>query len=90
MAPLVLSSIPDDLSLRDDNLLRNLDERCVRSLGGGLLCIGYFCHTFYSSSCRFTGHGRNFASRSERSSFSRFSPMYKAMGSKYVVITLFM
>jgi poly(A) polymerase Pap1 len=34
MAPLVLSSIPDDLSLKDDNLLRNLDERCVRSLGG--------------------------------------------------------
>ena len=25
-----------DLDLRDDNLLRNLDERCVRSLGGAL------------------------------------------------------
>jgi poly(A) polymerase len=35
MARLALSSIPDDLSLQDDNLLRNLDERCVRSLGGG-------------------------------------------------------
>lgn len=34
MARLTLSSIPDDLSLQDDNLLRNLDERCVRSLGG--------------------------------------------------------
>lgn len=34
MARLALSSIPDDLSLQDDNLLRNLDERCVRSLGG--------------------------------------------------------
>jgi poly(A) polymerase len=34
MARLALSSIPDDLSLRDDNLLRNLDERCVRSLNG--------------------------------------------------------
>ncbi|CAK5263139.1 unnamed protein product [Mycena citricolor] len=34
MARLALSSIPDDLSLRDDTLLRNLDERCVRSLGG--------------------------------------------------------
>ncbi|KAJ7462143.1 Poly(A) polymerase central domain-containing protein [Mycena latifolia] len=33
MARLALSSIPDDLSLRDDTLLRNLDERCVRSLG---------------------------------------------------------
>ncbi|KAJ8502339.1 hypothetical protein ONZ45_g11858 [Pleurotus djamor] len=34
MSRLTLSSIPDDLSLQDDNLLRNLDERCVRSLGG--------------------------------------------------------
>jgi poly(A) polymerase len=34
MARLALSSIPDDLSLRDDNLLRNLDERCVRSVNG--------------------------------------------------------
>ncbi|KAN0097052.1 Poly(A) polymerase central domain containing protein [Tylopilus felleus] len=30
MARLALSSIPDDLSLKDDNLLRNLDERCSR------------------------------------------------------------
>lgn len=34
MARLALSTIPDDLSLQDDNLLRNLDERCVRSLNG--------------------------------------------------------
>nr|GAT46497.1 predicted protein [Mycena chlorophos] len=34
MARLALSAIPDNLSLRDDTLLRNLDERCVRSLGG--------------------------------------------------------
>ncbi|KZP13435.1 polymerase [Athelia psychrophila] len=34
MARLALSSIPDDLVLKDDNLLRNLDERCVRSLNG--------------------------------------------------------
>lgn len=34
MARLALSQIPEDLSLRDDNLLRNLDERCVRSLNG--------------------------------------------------------
>ncbi|GAA5838297.1 hypothetical protein JCM5353_006843 [Sporobolomyces roseus] len=31
---LALPSIPDELELKDDNLLRNLDERCVRSLGG--------------------------------------------------------
>lgn len=36
MARLALSSIPDDLSLKDDNLLRNLDERCVRSLNGSV------------------------------------------------------
>jgi len=36
MARLALSSIPDNLSLKDDNLLRNLDERCIRSLNGGL------------------------------------------------------
>jgi poly(A) polymerase len=34
MARLALSSIPDDLDLRDDNLLRNLDEKCIRSVGG--------------------------------------------------------
>ncbi|KAG8958452.1 polynucleotide adenylyltransferase [Tulasnella sp. 408] len=33
-ARLGLSAIPDDLELADDNLLKNLDERCVRSLGG--------------------------------------------------------
>ncbi|KAF7324236.1 Poly(A) polymerase [Mycena sanguinolenta] len=33
MASLTFSSIPEDLSLRDDTLLQNLDERCVRSLG---------------------------------------------------------
>ena len=39
-ARLALSAIPEDLELRDDNLLRNLDERCVRSLGGErLACI---------------------------------------------------
>lgn len=33
-ARLALHTIPDDLDLRDDHLLKNLDERCVRSLGG--------------------------------------------------------
>ncbi|KAG8948098.1 polynucleotide adenylyltransferase [Tulasnella sp. 424] len=33
-ARLGLSSIPDDLELANDNLLKNLDERCIRSLGG--------------------------------------------------------
>ncbi|KAH8118391.1 poly polymerase [Phellopilus nigrolimitatus] len=34
MARLALPTIPDDLSLQDDNLLKNLDERCIRSLNG--------------------------------------------------------
>ncbi|KAI5123418.1 hypothetical protein M0805_006123 [Coniferiporia weirii] len=34
VARLALPTIPDDLSLRDDNLLKNLDERCIRSLNG--------------------------------------------------------
>jgi poly(A) polymerase len=38
MARLELSSIPDDQTLQDDNLLRNLNEKCIRSLGG----IRYF------------------------------------------------
>ncbi|KAI0722730.1 polymerase [Earliella scabrosa] len=33
-AQLNLASIPDDLDLQDNNLLRNLDDRCVRSLNG--------------------------------------------------------
>ena len=37
VARLALSSIPDNLSLADDNLLKNLDERCIRSLNGALL-----------------------------------------------------
>lgn len=34
MARLALPTIPDDLDLQDDNLLKNLDERCVRSVNG--------------------------------------------------------
>lgn len=39
MARLALSAIPDDLTLRDDNLLKNLDERCVRSLNGAFVML---------------------------------------------------
>jgi poly(A) polymerase len=33
-ARLALPSVPEDLELLDNALLRNLDERCVRSLNG--------------------------------------------------------
>ncbi|KAF7690477.1 hypothetical protein HF521_012281 [Silurus meridionalis] len=33
-ARLALQTIPENLDLRDDNLLRNLDIRCIRSLNG--------------------------------------------------------
>ncbi|KAG2182934.1 hypothetical protein INT44_005915 [Umbelopsis vinacea] len=33
-ARLSLARIPDDLELSDNNLLKNLDERCIRSLNG--------------------------------------------------------
>lgn len=52
MARLALSSIPEDLSLQDDNLLRNLDERCIRSLNGTLTvtehCINLSRYRFQS------------------------------------------
>lgn len=44
MARLALSSVPENLSLKDDNLLRNLDERCIRSLNGR--CIGCWNNSF--------------------------------------------
>lgn len=33
-ARLSYSTIPDDLDLKDDSILKNLDEKCVRSLNG--------------------------------------------------------
>lgn len=33
-ARMALAVIPENLDLKDDNLLKNLDERCVRSLNG--------------------------------------------------------
>ncbi|SCV68510.1 BQ2448_631 [Microbotryum intermedium] len=33
-ARLALATVPNDLQLHDNDLLRNLDERCIRSLGG--------------------------------------------------------
>ncbi|KAK6622866.1 hypothetical protein RUM43_008717 [Polyplax serrata] len=33
-ARLALKEIPDDMDLKDDNLLKNLDPKCVRSLNG--------------------------------------------------------
>ena len=33
-ARFALQTIPEDLDLRDDSLLKNLDIRCIRSLNG--------------------------------------------------------
>jgi len=47
MARLALSSIPDQLKLKDDNLLGNLDEKCVRSLNG-VSSLDIFIYHIYS------------------------------------------
>lgn len=31
------STIPDDLDLKDDSILKNLDQKCVRSLNGNFI-----------------------------------------------------
>lgn len=36
-ARLAFQSIPDNLDLRGDSLLRNLDIRCIRSLNGNII-----------------------------------------------------
>ncbi len=33
-ARLSFTTIPEDLDLKDDSLLKNLDQKCVRSLNG--------------------------------------------------------
>ena len=33
-ARLALKEVPEDVDLRDDQILKNLDEKCVRSLNG--------------------------------------------------------
>ena len=33
-ARLALPTIPEDIDLRDESLLKNLDQKCVRSLNG--------------------------------------------------------
>ena len=38
-ARLALPEVPDDLSLLDESLLKNLDPKCVRSLNGKVVWI---------------------------------------------------
>ncbi len=56
-ARLSFSTIPDDLDLKDDSILRNLDEKCVRSLNGKYLfcfCIIFFWKINVFKGCRVT------------------------------------
>jgi poly(A) polymerase len=53
MACLALSSIPDNLSLGDDNLLQNLNKKCVRSMDGKLFVARV--HRGYLKSFRTSG-----------------------------------
>lgn len=51
-ARLALPEVPDDLSLLDENLLKNLDPKCVRSLNGKILACSLEC-TFQICTCVF-------------------------------------
>lgn len=46
-ARLSYSTIPDDLDLKDDSILKNLDEKCVRSLNGSSLDSTTSTHYYY-------------------------------------------
>lgn len=45
-ARLALATIPEDINLRDESLLKNLDEKSVRSLNG----VYYVVHYIHCSS----------------------------------------
>lgn len=45
-ARLALPEVPDDLSLLDESLLKNLDPKCVRSLNGK--CYGKIVMIFFN------------------------------------------
>lgn len=79
MARLALSSVPDNLSLRDDNLLRNLDERCVRSLNGTI------CHSAYDAIelilSRISCNWRDSAVSTQRQCFPWCPTVYQTLGS---------
>ena len=53
-ARLSYSTIPDDLDLKDDSILRNLDEKCVRSLNGSRFSLLLFIfNTVYLNKKKF-------------------------------------
>ena len=47
-ARLALQIIPEDQDLRDEALLKNLDQKCVRSLNGKLNRIWKLSYEFYN------------------------------------------
>ncbi|TFY67656.1 hypothetical protein EVJ58_g1501 [Rhodofomes roseus] len=57
MARLASPSIADDLSLQDDELLRNLDDRCVRSLNGSFYLA--YVYAYADRQTRLASHGRD-------------------------------
>ncbi len=46
-ARLSLPTITDSLDLKDDNILRNLDIKCIRSLNGTYELLKYSLSFFY-------------------------------------------
>ena len=79
-AQLSLPSIPDDLDLKDDNLLKNLDERCIRSLNGQISFVAPFQSLDPDIVFRFSCDQRDTAIGAERRRLPRCAALYQAMG----------
>ena len=79
MARLELSTIPDDLSLQDDNLLRHLDDFTIRSLNGMPSSIVRL-RISVDISLRFARDGRDPPFGTQCCCLSRCCAVYQAMG----------
>lgn len=79
-AQLSLPSIPDDLDLKDDNLLKNLDERCIRSLNGQNSLATSSQNLDPDNVLRFSCDQRDTAFGAERRRLPRCSALHQAVG----------